>query len=68
MSDKTDKTPAPGENTAPWYITHLEKIVAGILAIMGLVAVICGRDSYVVGIVGAALGYLFGRGRSALSK
>ena len=55
----------PGNNT-PWWVAHLEKLLAAAIALLGLVAVIYGRDSYVVGIIGTSLGYLFGYGRGTL--
>lgn len=41
---------------------HFEKIVAAVIAVAGLIAIIFGRDNYVVGVVGTALGFLFGVG------
>lgn len=41
---------------------HFKEIVAAVIAIGGLTAIIFGRDSYVVAVVGTALGFLFGVG------
>lgn len=41
---------------------HIDKLTAAVIAILGLVAVICGRDGFIVGIIGTALGFLFGVG------
>lgn len=52
----------------PVFWRHFEKIAAASIALIGLGAIVCGRDSYVVGIVGASLGYLFGTGKTIVTK
>jgi hypothetical protein len=47
---------------------HIDNIVAAAVVLMGLIAVIFGRDSYVTAIIGTAMGYLFRAGVSRIKK
>lgn len=49
-------------------LDHIDDIAALFIVVVGVTAICLGRDSYLVGVVGTAMGYLFRAGVSRVKK